>query len=602
MNIYRSSTLGESFKTYAKVTVNGVEISRENQIQVKIKQKLLTHNYFEILCPSETFSEKNSYPLINSQNLHYSYFSVHLIRFKETTAIFQGVITGVEHRVQDGYPYILLTGEAATHLMDKNINCQTFINKSLKEIVTAVTDKYKDNRLQVLISPETTEILPYTVCYNETDFQFLKRLAKRYGEYMYHNGEYFVFGKGNQLRTEISEGEDFQEYSLNVISKPQHFIRQRYDLRNDKVIKEESNQLYYPDQKNLFHVKSVRASEKYAIQPQTGYSAPDLFYGDAQQLERAVQRKKLSHESTIIATTKTDNPHLRLGDTMQMNAWTKENNKFQPIESYRITEIEHRFTDEGYTNHCKGIPFEQKIAPYLDENAYPHIDNQIAIVVDNNDPESLNRLKIRFYWQQEHESTLWVPLMQGHSGGGQGAHVIPEIGHIVLVDFLGHNAEAPIVLGSLYSGSHKSGFHTKNNDLKVFQTRSGTKRIVNDAEGSILEEDKEGSFIKFEGDGNVTLNVIKNLTITVGENVNFNIIKNNNVSVGGNHKTKVLGSTQYTIAGTADIDVQGDLSMHTDKDMISNSYSKIENQSVGNIINNSQKEVRNNSINKSNLH
>ena len=160
MNIYRSSTLGESFQTYAKVTINGVEISRENHIQVKIKQKLLTHNRFEILCPSEAFSEKNSYPLTHSQNLHYTYFSVHLIRFNETTAIFQGVITGVQHRVQDGYPYIILKGQSATHLMDKNINCQTFVNKTLKEIVTAVTDKYKDNRLQVLISPETTEVLP----------------------------------------------------------------------------------------------------------------------------------------------------------------------------------------------------------------------------------------------------------------------------------------------------------------------------------------------------------------------------------------------------------------------------------------------------------
>ncbi|MXO32398.1 type VI secretion system Vgr family protein [Apibacter sp. B2912] len=535
MNIHYSNTLGESFQTYANVSIDGVEISRENHIQVKIVQKLLTHNYFEFLCPSEAFAEKNSYPLTNTQKLHYASFSVQLIRFNQTMAIFEGIITGVKYLSQDGYPYILLTGEAATNLMDQNINCQTFINNTLKEIVTKVTSKYNDNRLQVLISPETTEILPYTVCYNETDFQFLKRLAKRYGEYMYHNGEYFVFGKGNQKRVEICEGEDFQEYSLNVISKPQNFIRERYDLRRDVVLKQESTELSYPDQKNLFHFKSVRASEKNSIQPLSGYSSPDLFYGDAQQLERAVERKKLSHESTILATAITDNPRLRLGDTMQMKTWTKEKNKLEPVESYRITEIEHSFTDKGYTNRCQGIPFEQRFTPYLDENAFPHIDSQIAIVVDNNDPESLNRLKIRFYWQKEHESTLWIPLIQGHSGAGQGAHVIPEIGHKVWVDFFGHNAEAPIVLGSLYSGNQKSGFHTKNNDLKVFQTRSGTKRIVNDEEGSIKEEDAAGSFIKFEGDGNVTLNVVKNLFIKVGENMN--VLVQNDKTERINHNT-----------------------------------------------------------------
>jgi type VI secretion system secreted protein VgrG len=396
-NVYYSSTFGDTFQTYAKVIINGKEISRENHIQVSIKQRMLSHNYFELLCPSEAFGEKNSYPLTNSQKLMSNRFTIQLVRFKQTTALFEGIITKVEYTSQEGYPYIRLTGSSGTILMDQGITCQTYIHKTLEQIVKEVTDKYKDNRLQVLISPETKEILPYTVCYNETDFEFLKRLAIRYGEYMYHNGQYFVFGAGNQQRTELFEKKDFQEFSIEVQCQSQHLVREGYDLRKDSVQKQESVQLSYPDPRNLYHFKAIHASEKLYTQPQIGSFAPDLFYGDSQQLERAVERKKISNEATVLATAKTDNPHLRLGDTMQMNAWNRDLQKHQPIESYRIIEIEHSFTDEGYKNHAKGIPFEQKIAPYLKENAYPPIDSQFAVVVDNNDPEGLNRLKIRFF-------------------------------------------------------------------------------------------------------------------------------------------------------------------------------------------------------------
>lgn len=138
---------------------------------------------------------------------------------------------------------------------------------------------------------------------------------------------------------------------------------------------------------------------------------------------------------------------------------------------------------------------------------------------------------------------------------------------MVWVDFFGHNAEAPIVLGSLYSGNQKSGFHTKNNDLKVFQTRSGTKRIVNDAEGSIKEEDAAESFIKFKGDGNVTLNVVKNLSIKVGENMNVSVQNDKTERVNHNtyyysenlsnsisdNKAERIGNYYYQESGNANI-------------------------------------------------
>ncbi|WP_198404755.1 contractile injection system protein, VgrG/Pvc8 family [Porphyromonas gingivalis] len=36
--------------------------------------------------------------------------------------------------------------------------------------------------------------MPYCVQYNESDFSFISRLAKRYGEFFYYNGLQLIFG------------------------------------------------------------------------------------------------------------------------------------------------------------------------------------------------------------------------------------------------------------------------------------------------------------------------------------------------------------------------------------------------------------------------
>ena len=77
--------------------------------------------------------------------------------------------------------------------MWKNPNCKSYENKTLDEIVQDVIGDYAD-RLETEIKPRFSGVIPYCVQYNETDYQFLQRLAKRYGEWMYNDGERFVFG------------------------------------------------------------------------------------------------------------------------------------------------------------------------------------------------------------------------------------------------------------------------------------------------------------------------------------------------------------------------------------------------------------------------
>ena len=62
----------------------------------------------------------------------------------------------------------------------------------------------------------------------------------------------------------------------------------------------------------------------------------------------------------------------------------------------------------------------------------------------------------------------------------------------MLIGFESNNAEKPFVMGAHYNGKETSGYRTAGNDKKVIHTRSGTKIILNDAEGSVFIEDRAG--------------------------------------------------------------------------------------------------------------
>ncbi|TWP23872.1 hypothetical protein ETU10_06475 [Apibacter muscae] len=545
--IYQSSGLGQSFIPYARVSVQGKDISKKDHIKVKITQKMLTYNRYDLLCPSEVFADKNVYPLQNSKYLLGARVLIELIQFGKAASSFEAMVTGVEYVNENQYPFIRLICSAPSILLDQGARSRSFTNLSLKQIVERVASGYNDQRLNFLIAPFSEEVLPYTCQINESDFDFLKRLAVRFGEFFYHNGQSLIFGIQGQRKSVLLEGKDFYKYNLRMNSSYQHFSCRGYDLNQDLVHEFDSQRFSSRNIVNLFQFRSIDSSESIFTHKHTEFFTSDLLVNGKFSMEKVVERKKLSKENLASIETQTDSPFLRLGDIMSMQAWDQEKQKALPIESYRILEIVHVYSAECYYNLPIGMPREHPIAPYFDEKAFPRADSQYGVVVDNNDPWALNRVKVRLVWQRDsQETTPWISMLQAHSGDGQGAHVLPEVGHSVLVDFLSGNAEAPVVVGTVFNGNQKSGFHTPNNDLKSFQTRSGTKRVANDAEGSILEEDSAGSFLKLEGDGNVTLHVVKNLNIRVGENLSVSVGKDMVSRIDGNKSESVIGDSVYS--------------------------------------------------------
>ncbi|MFM2409875.1 MAG: hypothetical protein RL481_703 [Pseudomonadota bacterium] len=80
---------------------------------------------------------------------------------------------------------------------------------------------------------------------------------------------------------------------------------------------------------------------------------------------------------------------------------------------------------------------------------------QLALVKSVQDPQSIGRVQIQLFAADPDGSALvWARVSTPFAGNNYGAFLIPNVGDEVMVLFLGGDARYPIVVGSLWNGSH----------------------------------------------------------------------------------------------------------------------------------------------------
>jgi type VI secretion system secreted protein VgrG len=122
--------------------------------------------------------------------------------------------------------------------------------------------------------------------------------------------------------------------------------------------------------------------------------------------------------------------------------------------------------ETGYANCFDALPADVVWRPLHDDRPTA-LGSQSAIVIgaDGNDQpnganelycDRLGRVRIRFHWQDS-DSACWVRVAQRAAGGGMGSQFLPRIGQEVLVQFLEHDIDRPIIVGALYNGRGEGG-------------------------------------------------------------------------------------------------------------------------------------------------
>lgn len=109
----------------------------------------------------------------------------------------------------------------------------------------------------------------------------------------------------------------------------------------------------------------------------------------------------------------------------------------------------------------------------------------IGVVTNNQDPEHLHRVKLRFPWISEDVESTWARVATPMAGNGRGAYFLPEVDDEVLVAFEHGFVDQPYVIGSLWNGKDEPPEKDENgeNNHRTIRSRSGHVLRLNDQSG-----------------------------------------------------------------------------------------------------------------------
>lgn len=449
---------------------------------------------------------------------------------------FVGFIMNVGANRTDSSCALSVSAATWEAFLDSSPNTQTWTDKNLKEVIESVTRFYdaSNSRYARSIDTEYTDKIHYCVAFEESRLQFLKRLACRFGEWMYNDGEKLIFGKLPEFPpVELDyQQKDIASLSANAQTLP---IDYNYIKGNDfspegPITGQVDHGTYYEKygdptlsslQKCVVDAIDSNYPGGYAIHEIAtgGYDDTKQGIPELKVVSMGVTRTQFSNMVSYYGSTYSSK--LKIGVRLQIKDSIRSGEGGNPStishEDILITGITHSFSaDESYSNSFSGIPGVCMYPPYPVGEFIRTSGPVRAQVVDVRDPENMGRVRVEFLYQQMYRIyygqyietadteerakeickqniiSPWIPVVQPYDY----TKIIPELGQLVLVGFMHGNVERPFVMGTLWKVDEPPfpewvEEDNKNNEVKAFRTKNGHTVEFHDCG----PEDKGGGFI-----------------------------------------------------------------------------------------------------------
>ena len=460
------------------------------------------------------------------------------------TPIFVGVVTNVQlHREGSDFGCIIVSGYSATYRMETAHSCFSWNDRTIGDVVKKLCEQAK---VQLELNPEFKETKDFICQYEESDFDFIRRLAHQYQEWMYFDGTKLIFGKPRKLadpiRLEYGTTLSSLDIGLQTLARSEQVFS--YHSGADREMQRMTPNLAYGHDK--LAGDAFRASLGMFSKPARQHALPRI--SNETELINYMGRKQAAETAeTHYITAESQVPTLRVGSVISLYSSFLErvgDLSEESLGNFIIIEITHEVSQGSYyKNRFKAIPATIKALP-SPKVRMPLAETQMATVLSNADPEGKGRVRVRMNWQTEGMQTGWVRVMTPDGGSSsdvrrnRGFVFIPEVGDQVLLGFRHGDPARPYVMGSLFNGTTGNGGGS-NNSIKSLKTRSGISVILNDDNKSLEIKDAGGSSIHLDGNRNILINAPKNIQLHAGNDMSFMVGHDLQVNVGNSQTTNI---------------------------------------------------------------
>ena len=519
---------------------------------LRLHQPINDHHRFELLLDLDSVSER----YVEGFKDGTEWLGKRLLAYERSdgSPLFLGVVARVSARKDslDG-GRLCVSGFSTTYLLENGENCHSWLDWTLADIVGELCEKAG---VKLLANPENRDPVGYVCQYNESDFDFIRRLAWKYKEWLYYDGTRLVFGKPelpDAVGLEFERNLISFETGVQTLARPAKVFS--YVSKDDHGMAEPT-----PDKPSgldeLGH-KAFRASMELFREPALQYAHSRVHHMKEMELYVKKKQEAETAESHYVECS-TKGVWLSVGSVVKLScSFGKRIGSVAnaSMGEFLVIDVTHDVGDDRfYGNSFRAIPSVARSLPVRDVGRSV-AETQVARVIGNADPDGKGRVQVQMNWQTGNMRTGWIRVMTPDGGGSEnvptnrGFVFIPEVGDHVLVGFRHGDPNRPYVMGSLFNGRTGIGGFAENH-LKSIRTRSGHALELDDSPSSlgITIKDNKGNYIYIDSNGdNIILNAEKNITISAGETMTLNC-KNMRIQVNENKKEDIGQSKRITIA------------------------------------------------------
>jgi type VI secretion system secreted protein VgrG len=500
-----------------RVTVQVGDSALTDFQSLTITQELFTHHTFALDFSFEALARglkispdllfKQGHELLSGKAITISWVSA-LPLSTDGQFEFKGIVTETSiHTNADLTNYYHIRGASPTFVLEDGSQSRSFVKQTVSQIFTTVLGEYEGNVFERQLKPRRQAVLPYVAQYDETNFNFLSRLAAQQGEWFYYDGTKLQLGLAEKPAVAF-QSSGVQSFTLSMNLQPSQLKGSFYNYRTHQPLQATANA---PAGADAFSEFALKRSKEVFRQPHRLLA--DSVLTDTPKLQTAMDVLAAKQASGLVSIegygeiiTLAPGSLLDVRDAAGVD-----------YGQFRVLAVAHEMDGDGnYQNRFKGMSGALDSPPANEFYATPAAHPELAEVIDLADPRRLGRVRVRFQWlvdKPEQAESGWLRVTTPYSGDGKGHMFTPEVGSQVLVNYEHGLADMPVVAGNVFHPQNKQGtkYSPPSNNLKGMQTAGGNKFVMADTQGDqkilISNSNNKGTAVEvgFKGDGSITI-------------------------------------------------------------------------------------------------
>lgn len=447
-------------------------------------------------------------------------------------------ITAIEVNFDDQTPDFVVRGYDRSFSLYRDVKSRSFLNQSDSDIANKIAG---ESGLTATVD-STDIVYDYLLQYAQTNYEFLLERARRIGYELRIVGKELQFKKPKPAAAvaELEMGVTLKRFSprLSVAEQVDKVEVRGWDPKAKEAL--------------VATASNGNATAKTGIS-KTGTAAGNDVWGTATKVipNRFVTTQ---NDGTKIAQAALDDliasyvqasgectgdAKMRVGAVVKIKgAGTRFSGE------YYLTAVRHtidkvdghkvQFTASTHDASSLSTLFEGQEPPAR----APHM--MIGVVTNNDDPDKMGRVKVKFPTLFDQDESFWARLISPNAGKERGFYAVPEVNDEVMVAFEGGDPNNPYVLGQLWNGKDLPPKGTAEIvqggvvNQRIWRSRTGHLFVFDDSDGKeaiqIIDKTEKNKIeitssdnklkVTIEGDIEVTSNSGK-ITMTAPKDISI---------------------------------------------------------------------------------